>query len=426
VAPKNDIPKFYISWTTVTYRSVLGAILLVAAIATGASYFTFPEPTKRAVNNSLNYLLQLTDRLAPGKTSSKPPAGQQQASFTMLEGTVRVKKANSNSWVNADYTLPLEKGDVVQTGSEGIAKVVFPDGTNYSLKQDSLMVVQENSSNEEQQTQVAVQLNTGTVDLTTGTYTQGSKSQVIVGGATASFAQDSSALVRNDPHSDQHQILVKRGSGEVTRGVESVKLAGYESVSFKSESPKLEKQKEIAPPTLIAPANMMPIFLSDQQDSIQFYWSPVVNTAEYHIRVSRNPFFSSTLFDRRVNEPKVTLPNPGEGAYYWTVQAVDAAGKESVDSEKNRFTIIRKGPENVSLALEIAPFVQHGHVLELRGKTEPHARIMVNGQEVPVIQSDGSFQFFTPPLPNGENTITITAQNAKGGVRTMQKKVVIQ
>jgi hypothetical protein len=29
-------------------------------------------------------------------------------------------------------------------------------------------------------------------------------------------------------------------------------------------------------------------------------------------------------------------------------------------------------------------------------------------------------------LPNGENLVTITAQNAKGGVKTQQEKVVIQ
>ena len=47
-------------------------------------------------------------------------------------------------------------------------------------------------------------------------------------------------------------------------------------------------------------------------------------------------------------------------------------------------------------------------------------------QEVPLIQNDGTFHFFTSPLPNGENLITITAQNAKGGVATQTKKVVIQ
>jgi len=51
---------------------------------------------------------------------------------------------------------------------------------------------------------------------------------------------------------------------------------------------------------------------------------------------------------------------------------------------------------------------------------------MVNGREVPLVADDGTFHYFTPPLPNGENLLTITAQNSKGGVNTHQEKVVIQ
>src|SRR6266704_1195531 len=97
------------------------------------------------------------------------------------------------------------------------------------------------------------------------------------------------------------------------------------------------------------------------------------------------------------------------------VQSVDTSGKESVESEKNRFTVIAKGSDNVEIALELSPFVQHGHVIEVKGKTERNARVMVNGTEVPGVRDDGSFFFFTSPLPNGENIITVTAQNAKGG-----------
>jgi len=50
----------------------------------------------------------------------------------------------------------------------------------------------------------------------------------------------------------------------------------------------------------------------------------------------------------------------------------------------------------------------------------------VNGHEVPVIGADGSFHYFTPPLPNGETLITVTAQDSRGGVNTQQQKVVIQ
>jgi hypothetical protein len=122
----------------------------------------------------------------------------------------------------------------------------------------------------------------------------------------------------------------------------------------------------------------------------------------------------------------VLVSGLSEGAYYWMVRSFDAQGKTSIESEKNRFTVISKEPDNGAIALTIDPFVQHGHVIELLGKTEVGARVMVNGHEVPVVGADGSFRYFTPPLPNGETLITITAQNAKGGVNTQQQKVVIQ
>jgi hypothetical protein len=97
-----------------------------------------------------------------------------------------------------------------------------------------------------------------------------------------------------------------------------------------------------------------------------------------------------------------------------------------MESEKNRFTIIAKGGDSGTLSLELDPFVQHGHVIEVTGKTEVGGRVMVNGREVPMVSTDGTFHYFTPPLPRGESVITITVQNARGGVNTQQKKVVIQ
>ncbi len=420
---KQHSPHIQLGWTTVTYRSVLLYILLLCIIVSGASYLAFPDQTKKIAER----LWDMTGgRIINAGQHDKPLTTQQAASFTLIDGAVKVKKVNSNTWVNADYQLPLEKGDVIQTSSEGMAKVVFPDGTNYNLKQDSLIVIEENSANEAQQTNIAVQLTTGTVDLTTGTYTQGSKSQVIVAGAKATFSRDTSALVRNDPRGDQHEILVRRGEGEVIRGNEKLKIANYEQVSFKNDSPHMTKEKQIAPPTLISPANMLPIFLGDPKAPVQFSWSPVATSVQYRLRISRNPYFSSTVFDKKIAGTDTQVASLGEGAFYWMVQSEDINARESVESERNRFTVIRKGPENVTIALELSPMVQHGHVIEIKGKTEANARVMVNGQEVPIVAPDGGFQYFTPPLPNGENLITVTAQNSHGGVRTLQKKVVIQ
>ncbi len=389
---------------------------------------TFPQFTANSVKAANGLAGKVFERIA----GMAPLAGSgvvtaQQAHFTALDGTVRVKKGNGNTWVTADYNVPLEKGDVLQTGSEGMAKVVFNDGTSYTVKQDSLIVIEENSANDQQQTNVAVAVSTGTVDLSTATYSQGSKSQVIVDGATASLSPESAAQVHNDPKSDQHEILLKKGTGEVTRNGETVRLADWEKVSFQGAQTRMEKAKEIGPPIPISPANMAPLFASGERTKdVEFAWTPMANAVGYRLRISRNPYFSSTLVDKKINTADVTVTSLGEGAYYWLVQSYDVGGKESAESEKNRFTIISKGKQTEAINLELDPFVQHGHVIEVTGKTENGARVMVNGREVPMITSDGTFHYFTPPMPTGESVITVTAQTAQGGVNTQQKKIILQ
>jgi len=172
------------------------AVLVVMGVGTRLAFPDFAERRMKATNN---LLASLFEHLAQPTNSTPSNGTAQQAHITALDGTVRIKKANSNSWVRADYSVPLDKGDVIQTGSEGMAKIVFNDGTNYTVKQDSLIVIEENSANERQQTDVVVRLNTGTVDLTTATYTSGSKSQVNMDGATASIGPDSAARVMKNP-----------------------------------------------------------------------------------------------------------------------------------------------------------------------------------------------------------------------------------
>ena len=417
-------PGLHIAWTTITYRSVAVMVLCLATILAAASYILFPNSSP--VQSAINLVDKISETLGFGSFGKQDSMlGSQQAHFTALEGTVRVKKANSNTWVNAGFDLPLDKGDVVQTSSEGIAKLYFSDGTSYSLKPDSLIVIEENSTNSEKQTQVAVNVTTGIVDLNTGTYTQGSSSKVMVAGATAALAPESAAVVRNDPHTDKHQILVKKGSGQVTRNNETVTISNYEMVSFKNSSPQMVRTKEISPPTLISPAQAMPIFVPAVGTPVEFSWTPTSSAHRYRLRISQNPYFSSAVFDRVVDGEDIKIPGLKEGTYYWLVTAEDAIGRESVESDRNQFSVVLRSAEAGTIALHVEPFVQHGHVLEIKGKTEIGARVMVNGQEVPVVRPDGSFSYFTPPLPSGENLITVTAQDARGGVNTDQKKVVI-
>jgi hypothetical protein len=415
---------FDIGWITVTYRSVLLTVLAIATAFTVATFLLFPDwalvkSAKAAFNGTV-------DKMFPPKGNPNALGGPQQAHFTNIDGSVRVRKANSNSFVQANYDLPLEKGDVIKTDSQGLAKISFTDGTSYTVKEDSLIVVEENSTNSAQQTQVAVNVTTGTVDLTTGTLSQGSKQEVRMAGSRTEVKSDTSLQASNDPRAQTQEVVVKTGAADfVTQQGEKVALNPYERLAVNSDSGEIVKTKELAPPILITPANLSPFFYSAGPKVVEFSWTPIDNAESYHLRISKNPYFSSNVYDKKVSEEVVKVTGLPEGPYYWLVQSVDERGRESLESEKNKFTIVPRGTD-ANLALELNPMVQHGHVIEISGKTDPSARVMVNSQEVPIIGNDGTFHYFTTPLPNGENLITITAQNAKGGVATQTKKVVIQ
>ena len=206
---------FQISYVTITYRSVLMGMFGVLLLAGVVMYFAFPDTANKLILSSQLGLGKVLAKMGVGNGAGGNGAttepGPQQAHFTNIDGNVRVRKSSTNAWVVADYSLALERGDVVQTSPEGVARVVFTDGTNYTVKPGSLITIQENSVNSAQQTKVAVQVTTGKVDLATSTLASGSKSQVIVGDATATIAAESSAEVVNDIRADQHEILVKKG-----------------------------------------------------------------------------------------------------------------------------------------------------------------------------------------------------------------------
>jgi hypothetical protein len=421
---------FHISYVTITYRSVLLGILGVVALAALVTYVAFPTVSDKWTRSAGNFLERVLEGIGlgvdPTHASDGKEAGPQQAHFTAIDGMVRVRKSGTQQMLDASYSLALEKGDMIQTGPEGIAKVAFPDGTSYSIKPDSLIVVQDNSVDSSQRTSVAVTLTTGTVDLVTPVMKTGSKSVVTLSGASLTVGSDTSAVAHNDPRTDEHDVTIRKGSAVINRDGQDEKIAENERAAFKQDQPGVTKTHEIGPPTLVDPPNMQSVFVANEGQDVVFSWSEVPNVKGYHIKVSKNPYFSSLLLTSPVQNTTVSMKGFAEGAYYWSVQSIGLNGKESVESERNKFQIVyKKGDDTADLMLDVDALTQYGRVIEVRGHTEPGAHVMVNGQSA-VVNADGTFSHFTGKLDPGEGIITVTAQNNKGRVSTKTKKVVIQ
>jgi hypothetical protein len=405
-------------WTAVTYKTVAMYLIIAAVVIFAGLYIAMPNwysttfhKISTAIDNSDNENIAIN---------------QTQAKFVNLDGKVQVKKVDSVQWVDADFHTTLDKGDLVQTGPEGVARVTFGDGTFYVVKPDTLITVEENSMPSNKPTSVAVRINTGSVDLATPNWASpDSKATVSVEDSTAQLHSNSRAAVKADPDKKETEIVMARGSAEVQRGPETIELSQFQKATLPVGGP-ITKSDVLAPPDLVEPLNLTPIIGENPKTTnIRFEWKPVQDAISYTLRISTTSMFAKAVKTATVaNATSVEINGLDPGDYFWNVSATDQKKRTSEVSDTYKFTLVAQGKMQ-AMALEIESTQLHGRVAEIIGHTEPGAALIVNGQPVPNIAADGNFRHFTEPLTPGEHTIVVIGQNRRGGTATRQVSIVV-
>ena len=407
-----------IRWHTFSYRALFLWILTLVLLVGGIVLAVVPE--WRA---SLWAWISGLNRDSGAEVADTE---HRQARFTNLDGGVRVRRAQDVEWNAADLSMELDKGDFVQTLGDGVARIAFADGTMYVVRPNTLIVIEENQvPSDRSNSNVAVQVSSGVVDLSTSRLT--GRSRVLFADAEANLRSESRALVRNDRETNTREITVSKGAAQLTRGTEQMELGEYEQAAFTGPGSAMVRRKVVAPPLLLTPANMGPVVMSGAEATeVEFIWTAIPTADSYRIRVSSSPIFAHILHDRTVRSTSIRLPNFKQGDYYWAVTSLSADHDDSQQSEANQFSVIKQ--ENAEeLLLVVERTIQHGKVIEVIGRTEPGATVLVNNEPVFSVAPNGSFKHFTSPLPNvGANRITVTAQNSEGKVATVRRSITIQ
>jgi|SRR5579872_1641707 len=416
--PKVSTVQVY--WKTVTYRTVALYMVLGFAIICATLYLIYPE--------SFSGTITKVSKALGGGASANAELSAKQAKFVNLDGKVQVKKVNSVQWVTADYRMTLDKGDLIQTSGDGAARVNFADGTTYTVQADTLVTVEENSVGRDSETRVAMHITSGAVDLATGTWeSPKSKAEVSFSNAVASVQQNSRAAVRSDPKTNQADITVSAGTAELatTDGHQHVEIGKWERVTVPSDGGTVTKTNVLAPPELAEPLNLQPLSVPDPKHSpVHFEWKPVPEAVSYEIRVSTTSMFSRIVEDRKLAGTSADISGFEPGDYFWDVMATDAQKHVSAASDTFKFTLATQG-KGQEMMLEIGPTELHGNVVEISGRTEPGAALIINGESVADIHPDGSFKYFTPSLGRGSHTIAVTGQNRRGGIAIKRVEVVV-
>lgn len=421
VAPPtpSQTPKIHhveVYWHTVTYKTVAMLVVLVVVIIIAGMYVTMPDWTT-IVTNKLSKTFGNVE-------NENLTISQTQAKFVNLDGRVQVKKVNSVTWVDADFHTALDKGDLIQTGPDGAARMTFADGTEYTVKAETLVTVEENNVTRDH-SNTAVRINVGTVDLATPTWTfRDAQAAVSVEDATAYMRQNSRATVKNDPNSNEHEIVVATGSAQVQRGNEKIELTQWEKASFPTGG-ATQKSNVLAPPGLASPLNLTPIIAEiPKAAQIRFEWHPVDDAVSYTLRISLTTAFTKLVKEVKVSGSSAEISGLDAGDYFWNVTATNAKKESSEYSETFKFTLVAQG-KTQEMLLQIESTQIHGRVAELIGKTEPGAALIINGQAVANISPDGTFRHFTEPLEPGQHTIVVIGSNRRGGTAKVPISIVV-
>ncbi|HEY2646776.1 MAG TPA: FecR domain-containing protein [Candidatus Acidoferrales bacterium] len=420
LAPRQKISPVEIYWKTVTYRTVAMYLLMAMAVLAAVLYLIYPEAYSGAI-------AKVSQAIGAGTVPTAELTAKQ-AKFVNLDGRVQVKKVNSVQWVTADYRMALDKGDLIQTGGDGAARITFADGTTYTVQADTLVTVEENSVGRDSETRVAMHITSGAVDLATGTWdSPKSKAEVSFSNAVASVQQNSRAAVRSDPKTSETEITVSAGAAQLSTsdGRQRVDIGRWERVVVPPSGGTLVKTNVLAPPDLAQPLNLQPLIVPDPKHApVKFEWKPVPDAVSYELRISTTSMFSRIVEDRKLTGTSTEVTGFDQGDYFWDVIATDQEKRVSSPSDTFKFTLATQG-KGQEMLLEVGSTELHGNVVEITGRTEPGAALIINGEQVADVRGDGQFKYFTSPLTRGSQTIVLTGQNRRGGTAIKRVEIVI-
>lgn len=349
------------------------------------------------------------------------------AQFISTEGRVEYRRGDGGAWENARARVVLYTGDHVKTGSNGSAEIVFRDGTLYTARPDTQLIISRSLSAAGTPGEQAIRMDYGWVNLNTSTR-RGSK--VSTPEAEARVGSDSQATVTYHAGTKTGRFTTYRGEMEVeSAGGEAQRLEGVEQV-VQRDGRLAEPESLPVAPTLQEPEDNAELDM-DRTRELELDWEPVEGVAGYALQVSRTHLFVDNVIDAEDRDrPRATLGLRGEGLFHWRVAARGPAGDLGPWSETRKFRVsaVRRaegGGDDRPPEIELEQVKAYGSIFIVGGRTEPGIAVEVNGEPVQVA-ADGSFTKTIQVTKEGWSFIEVRAQDAGGNETVLNPRVFVE
>lgn len=375
--------KFYVDWWKIERSSIyqLIALIIVIAATVGGAWW--------AMKNEWFVASEIAN------------APKDAAKIVSFEGDVRIIRAATRETIVITKETYVAAGDTIQTQADGKATVQMIDGSIYTVRPNSTVVIRDNSSIFGGKN-VRVALDDGQLNVRTDDQPENAENIVEMLDSETRLKSETDASFNADAQASDGEIRISRGSVETTVGGETATINADQFAAV--EDGRIGSAEQLLrSPKLASPANSAQITdVSGSGVAVTFNWQddgggPI---ASYYIQVTKSPSFSADaiLADRsNLTAREFRLAGLSPGNYYWRLKATSRSGQTSEWSEPGRFAVVRR---QASMKVEPSEWKVErvgGNIYIISGKTRPGLLVRSMSREV-FAGGDGSFrlQISTP------------------------------
>jgi hypothetical protein len=367
--------KFYVDWWNVRNSTIYGivAVILFAGLIGGGIWY----------GSKNNWFQAAVDGEIP----------KDAAKIVSFEGEVRITRAATRETILVTRETYVAAGDTVQTQADGRAVIQMIDGSVYSVRPNSTVVVRDTTSLFGGKN-VRVRVDGGQLNVRTDEQGADVKNIVELGDSENQLGPKTDASFNADGTTGG-EIRVSRGGIETTIAGETTSLT--ENTYATVNGGRLTaREKLMLPPRPVSPANSEQLVDGGGGVSVAFRWQdPEENpAASFYLQLSKAPGFlsDSILVDRNgLASRDFRLTGLAPGTYYWRLKATGRSGQVTNWSDAWKFIVVRGVASTDIDASEWKVESLGGTVYVVSGRTQPGRVIRATGRDT-FAAADGTFK----------------------------------